>query len=111
MKIQEIAPKWSCRIKKDYLTTYDIEKLRKPDSCIVGEAHGFTDEYMGGGKHPCRECWALGQLIYSTIDSDFKRKDDKDYGPFLPGQKVSINCEFDYSIEQFEAHWTASHSF
>lgn len=58
LSFEEICPSWGARIKKGLLGQLSPKRLRwhaemvSPETCIVGEAHGFSSAYMNS----CEAC-------------------------------------------------------
>lgn len=78
LEFEDVAPRWNKFIQDAIQKTKNIVGLHERNStfwkeltnteegieldisahkfCLVGEAHGFNDEYLNAGKDPCSKC-------------------------------------------------------
>jgi hypothetical protein len=87
----EICPSWSARIEKGLPAQLSPKRLRwhaemvSPETCIVGEAHGFSSSYMNS----CETC--------RRFSSEFPH-DLRDYSLLKQ------------NVREFVEHWNRRHS-
>jgi hypothetical protein len=82
LKLEDIAPIWASRLKKENLPTfmssnwwkwhYDLQKASK---CVVGEAYGYSSPYTDD----CSKCDRIGCkfLYYFTLNLRAKLESNK----------------------------------
>ena len=60
---QELCPVWTRRLRGPFNEKYDTA-LQDPKMCFVGEAYGWSDEYVNDKL--CNECDDFGVSISTT---------------------------------------------
>ncbi len=84
-KLSSIAPIWAQRIKDWRM---DLEILRDPKQCIVGEAWRYSNYYIV----TCNKCEELGGDFYCCAhDSD------------------PLHLRFMRTVQKFETHFSKEH--
>ena len=99
---EQIMPEWSKEMKctahatsLGWIDTTDDDltsgiSMNSMKFCMVGEAHGFSRKYSGGGSEPCDDCRAFSiRRLYNTIE---------------------INTRFAHTLEKFLDHYVEAHS-
>lgn len=64
--LERVCPVWFERFKSIILNDHVMDLLyHKNDRCVVGEAWGFTNDYVphGDGSSACGECFAFAISI------------------------------------------------
>jgi hypothetical protein len=91
LSFEEICPSWSARMEKGLPGQLSPKRLRwhaemvSPETCIVGEAHGFSSSYMNS----CETC--------RGFSSEFPH-DVRDYSLLKQ------------NVRKFVEHWNRRHS-
>ena len=82
-QLGEISPQWSQYLltlmtKIDYIPPPEHLNLLNPKTCLTGEAHGFSDDYVYfadlkslhyNTSKSCKECDRFGDRFYEIIDT------------------------------------------
>lgn len=82
-------------IRKRYRGFIDIQHCHR---CIVGEAHGFSDEYVNpiSGKYGyCMDCNNHSLLLCGVVPSE--------------GYECPSGIDFEFELERFVDHFEAVH--
>lgn len=82
---EEICPIWSKALKSEYLTFESAILFNK--TCVVGEAHGFTDNYVS----ECIDCYRFSNAFPSYI--------------YNPNRIIELNS----LIDNFTKHYNKCH--
>ena len=108
--LEEVAPWWAKRIRKNNLKSTRMYSLSNPDSCVVGEAHQAKklpedERYWYSWKNPgyCKSCDNHGVRMHTSA----AKAPDYD---FLTNRHYMRTPRFDSQVRRFLTHFVKVHA-